>query len=331
MANNDTNDLYRIGTVASVTGIAVERLRAWERRYGLTPAHRAGKTRYYDAEQLARLHKIKALIDQGNTISNVIDLDSHELDVRLERSVPPPSNEGPAKSTTVGLIGPNLLLLERSKGMPEDSAKEHIDVRGRWANADAFMTEIDTDPEFAVLVVQVGVLLVHEIERLLDYQPNGHIVALYQFATPEQVAATQELGIPTLPWPAPWSDIERACMVLAGKPLGNVSGVTRRFSDDQLIAIGASLADPTGCTRHLVELITQLNAFAQYTITCQPSNDDELEAPPLFHQLNNETQQARVHLEQALAELVDAQNQLPLPRSNQPVQKVLEKTKLRLT
>ena len=38
----DADDLYRIGTVASLTGIAVERLRAWERRYDFTPAHRDG-------------------------------------------------------------------------------------------------------------------------------------------------------------------------------------------------------------------------------------------------------------------------------------------------
>ena len=53
--DDSAEDLYRIGTVAQITQISVERLRAWERRYGLAPAHRAGKTRFYSASQLARL------------------------------------------------------------------------------------------------------------------------------------------------------------------------------------------------------------------------------------------------------------------------------------
>ncbi|MEM6709905.1 MAG: MerR family transcriptional regulator [Pseudomonadota bacterium] len=35
--HSDPVELYRIGAVAQLTGIAVERLRAWERRYGLAP------------------------------------------------------------------------------------------------------------------------------------------------------------------------------------------------------------------------------------------------------------------------------------------------------
>jgi len=60
-AARSEEDLYRIGTVAQLTQISVERLRAWERRYGLVPAHRAGKTRFYSASQLSRLAKIKRL------------------------------------------------------------------------------------------------------------------------------------------------------------------------------------------------------------------------------------------------------------------------------
>ena len=68
------DDLYRIGTIANLTGIAVERLRAWERRYGLEPAHKAGKTRFYSRAQLERLQLIKRLIDQGHPISTLVAL-----------------------------------------------------------------------------------------------------------------------------------------------------------------------------------------------------------------------------------------------------------------
>ena len=40
MAHPLADDFYRIGSVAALTGIAVERLRAWERRHDFSPAHK---------------------------------------------------------------------------------------------------------------------------------------------------------------------------------------------------------------------------------------------------------------------------------------------------
>ncbi len=77
------DDLYRIGTVAGLTEISVERLRAWERRYGLQPAHRSGKTRFYNLEQVGRLKKIKRLIDNGHPISSLVSLTDEQLNERL--------------------------------------------------------------------------------------------------------------------------------------------------------------------------------------------------------------------------------------------------------
>ena len=38
------------------------------------------------------------------------------------------------------------------------------------------------------------------------------------------------------------------------------------FPDEELIAIAASSEDPTRCPQHLVELISSLNAFADYSL-----------------------------------------------------------------
>ena len=57
MAERIPDDFYRIGSVAALTGIAVERLRAWERRHGFSPAHKSGRTRFYSADQLEKLKK----------------------------------------------------------------------------------------------------------------------------------------------------------------------------------------------------------------------------------------------------------------------------------
>ena len=98
------DDLYRIGAVASITGISAERLRAWERRYGVTPAYRAGKTRFYSKVQLERLSKLKQLSDNGQPISSIVELSDAELDARLAAQRRMPRRGGRRKPRT-GLIG----------------------------------------------------------------------------------------------------------------------------------------------------------------------------------------------------------------------------------
>jgi DNA-binding transcriptional MerR regulator len=288
------DDLYRIGTVATLTGISVERLRAWERRYGLAPTHRSGKTRFYSKRQLQTLQRIKRLIDQGHPISSLAALSDEQLDERLSAVTP---KLQALQSATVGLIGPNLLVLEQQQG-----SENRLEVRARWANMDAFMSDQTGTERIDVIVVQLPVLLVDHINNLARFHPESRIVAIYQFATPAQISAVQELGIPTLTWPAGWQEIEHACATTAGLPLRAARTAVRRFSDEELIAISASAhGDPAACPQHLVELISGLNAFAEYTLNCA----DEATEPELYQRVHTDTTQARAQLELALEMLVD--------------------------
>ena len=295
--NSGEEDLYRIGTVAGLTGIAVERLRAWERRYGLKPAHRAGKIRFYNKAQVTRLTKIRQLCDKGHTISTLVDLEDAQLDERIaaQRNIA-------TEPSITGLIGPNLLVLEQRQ--------EHmrIDVQARWANLDAFCDECDGIESLDTIVVQLPVLLVQHIATIARNQPGARIVALYQFATPKQIALTQELGIATLQWPVSWQEIEHACASSAGRPLRAARAAIRRFSDEELIAIAASAdADGSGCPQHLVELISQLNAFADYSLDYV----DDAAQPQLFERIHTDTTHARAQLELALEVLVESDQLLP--------------------
>ena len=103
-------ELYRIGTVAKLTGISVECLRAWERRHGLAPAEREGRTRYYSRTQLKRLEKIKALTEDGHPISSLVELSEEQLDARIGITRPRVS---PHRLPQIGLVGPNLMILEQ--------------------------------------------------------------------------------------------------------------------------------------------------------------------------------------------------------------------------
>jgi len=294
-------DLYRIGTIANLTGISVERLRAWERRYGLTPAFRSGKTRFYSKPQLERFKKIKRLIDQGHPISTLVSLSDEQLSERLAAS----RTTLALKAATVGLVGPNLLVLEQQ----QDQASR-LDVQSRWANMDAFMSDQTGVAQLDVIVVQLPVLLAHHLENIAKFHPESRVVAIYQFATPQQISAVQELGVPTLPWPVSWQEIEHASATTAGMPLRAARTAPRRFSDEDLIAVAAgNYNDPANCPRHLVELISGLNAFADYTLNCA----DEAPDPLIYQRVHTDTTQARAQLELALEVLVEADAVLPTP------------------
>ena len=292
-------DLYRIGTVAQLTDISVERLRAWERRYGLSPAHRAGKTRFYSASQLARLTKIKRLIDAGHPISSLVELTDAQLDERQSALSSSAGMSGqPAKT---GLIGTNLLVLEQQQD--EDL---RIQIAGRWANLAAFERDqlgIDT---LDAVVVQMPVANEDDLDVIVDYFPKAQIVALYQFGTAKHVAAIENRGVPALKWPTPWQEIESAVASVHRQADAPQKAAARRFSDEELVAIAAStLSDPTGCPQHLVELISQLNAFADYSRS--------LGEDALMDGIHVDATQARSHLERALEALAMAEGLIATP------------------
>lgn len=80
---------YRIGTLASMTGVTTHAIRVWERRYrALSPARSAGGARRYTDDDVQRLRLIKRLLSEGHTIGHVANLDMEGLG-RLVRLEPP--------------------------------------------------------------------------------------------------------------------------------------------------------------------------------------------------------------------------------------------------
>jgi DNA-binding transcriptional MerR regulator len=287
-------DLYRIGTVTALTGIAAERLRAWERRYGLKPAHKVGKTRFYSTSQLERLKKLKTLSDHGHPISSIVELSDAQLEERLAGQRKPTA--APGAQPKLGLIGPNLLVLEQQAGTVPETA-----VTARWANMAAFCSDQQATEPLDVIVVQLPVLLDRHVDTISRLSPNSRIVAVYQFATPRELASVEGRGIPTLAWPASWEDIEETALNCATLLAAAARATERRYSDDELIAIAVSAADdPSGCTTHLVDMITQLNAFAEYSEELAAT---DVPQPERFERVYTDACQARTQLELALSAL----------------------------
>lgn len=290
--------LYRIGAAANLTGIAAERLRAWERRYGLAPAHRVGRIRYYSRVQLDRLQRIKQLIDRGQSISSLAGLSDEQLAQRLAATPM-------ARLPRVGLIGPNLVLLEHHR-----QGQAYVETLARWANLEAFAGDQARPPRLDALAVELAPPSLQPLDRIAQAYPDAHIVAVCQFPEEAHCNQLRQRGAEALQWPLTWPELERACAQVARPPLRAPRTAPRRFTDQQLIAIAASTTDPSNSPRHLVELINRLNAFADYALAWQGRDDASAEARPLYERVQIDATQARAQLEAALEALAEAEGLL---------------------
>ena len=76
-----TEQNYRIGLTTQITGIRPETLRAWERRYEVVkPIRTDAGDRLYTQADIDRLLLIKKLVDNGDAISAVANLNIENLE-----------------------------------------------------------------------------------------------------------------------------------------------------------------------------------------------------------------------------------------------------------
>jgi DNA-binding transcriptional MerR regulator/methylmalonyl-CoA mutase cobalamin-binding subunit len=83
--------MYTIKAVSQATGLSVETLRAWERRYAIVKPRRddSGR-RVYRAEDVLRLRRLRAATEQGHPIGRLARLGDQQLDSLLEGAGSPP-------------------------------------------------------------------------------------------------------------------------------------------------------------------------------------------------------------------------------------------------
>jgi DNA-binding transcriptional MerR regulator len=70
---------YPIRAVSRLTGIAIDTLRAWERRYGVVTPARDDRGRMYTDADVARLRLLSAALERGHRIGRLADLSNDEL------------------------------------------------------------------------------------------------------------------------------------------------------------------------------------------------------------------------------------------------------------
>ena len=70
---------YPIRAVAKLTGIAIDTLRAWERRYGAVTPTRDDRGRMYTEADVARLRLLNGAVGQGHSIGRLAGLSNDQL------------------------------------------------------------------------------------------------------------------------------------------------------------------------------------------------------------------------------------------------------------
>ena len=98
MPESKTPAGYPIRAVARLTGISIDALRAWERRYRAVVPHRTTRGRLYDAAQVKRLMLLRTATMHGHAIGHIAKLSDSEIETLLAaalEAVPKPV-AGPA-------------------------------------------------------------------------------------------------------------------------------------------------------------------------------------------------------------------------------------------
>lgn len=91
---------FTIKAVAQATGLSVETLRAWERRYEVVrPTRDSSGRRTYSATDVARLRLLRTATDLGHTISRLANLSDDDL-AKLVATSGGQARQGPARGQT---------------------------------------------------------------------------------------------------------------------------------------------------------------------------------------------------------------------------------------
>jgi DNA-binding transcriptional MerR regulator/methylmalonyl-CoA mutase cobalamin-binding subunit len=88
-ASQSASGRYPIRAVAKLTGISIDTLRAWERRYGVVTPSRDRRGRLYTDADVARLRLIHLVVSAGHAVGRVADLDNEALQRLTEAAVAP--------------------------------------------------------------------------------------------------------------------------------------------------------------------------------------------------------------------------------------------------
>ena len=292
----DTPARYNIGAASRLSGVSREKIRIWERRYGaVTPDRDAGNHRLYSQNDVERLSLIRALVDRGHSVSRVATLSHAELESRLAHSSEPARPAAaPDRALVVSAQGEALVELLQANGIASVERLEDVDAARAWLSAQ------ETD----LLLVDLPTLRLADLPpltRLRRHAPGAGMVVVFRFAPLTVVEQVRALGIQAIKAPLQPHDLQLPLPPPEDRP--PAAAHSRRFTPEALRR-AAALGDRMlcECPRHLVDLITDLNAFEDYSLECQVESAADA---AVHREIYDIVARARTLVEDALAIVAD--------------------------
>lgn len=318
-AQQSDDHTYRIGAVARLTGISVDRLRAWERRYGVVETRRTEALgRIYTRGDVERLTMIKQLVDLGNAISSVANLSDSQLRERLQQDSRSsqqvdPFSQRPVRAVAYGETLPAMLggALDRLPG---------IQLAASFQDFEAFKRQLVSLAPEVLILEYAGVYpdTVDEVRALRELSGARRAVLVCGFGRHDVFRSLRDTGAVILRSPVSLEELDLACRYTGEERQGRLTaGETRpgplsdlgegipgrRFRDEDLVHL-ASIARSVECEcpEHLITLIGSLTAFEAYSANCQHRNADDAVLHAYLHRV---TAHARALIEEALENVAE--------------------------
>ena len=332
----DAHVSYRSGAAARLSGVPVETLRVWERRYSVTdPSRSTHGQRQYSFEDVRRLGLIKQLVDAGNAIGAIAHLDLQQLLTMLGAVAKFPNSQAHLSASDallkLALVGAMLRqpLIDLN---PSQSKLSLVQTVSNLKQAGTQLSNLKVD----VLVVEQGELTLPEeqIPLLKLAQQTCQATAvliLYRFAASDAIRQLRLAGFDVARIPIDMLEFDHLCRAALARALTKAEQKDRRaqiikasekmkvaasknrrstiparlIDDDNLMQIAKSSASiHCECPRHLVDLLQMLNSFERYSAQCENRNQSDAE---LHRDLHTTAAHARSSLEQALIRVAQAE------------------------
>ena len=290
--NNEQN--YRIGLTTQITGIRPETLRAWERRYEVVkPIRTDAGDRLYTQADIDRLLLIKKLVDNGDAISAVANLNIENLEKRISSCKSALSSAGKNDLNFI-LLGRTILDKKSLDSMRLNMIDVVQDARNIKPN---YHCKID----FIIVEIQtVNQGTFQMLQKVLKQSRASKLLCAYDFGKESDIATltTQDTG--TIPLPLNHSDITEWCS-------NNFANYLRSSSTDRLLTnqdlvniVAAGSTINCECPRHLSDLINKLTSFEKYSSECEARNSKDAE---IHKELESTSAKSRYLLEEVLIKL----------------------------
>lgn len=299
---------YAIGAASQLSGVGVDSIRVWERRYGaVAPQRNERNKRRYTRDDVMRLRLIKRLIENGNPVSTVAYFSDEELRARLQiyADAIGPIAKSPARPSALvygGVLG--QLLSEHW------TRSDRVSFEAGYTDITEFeLQALASSPE--VLILDFPFLNQQWVDGVLTLRAGvgaSRVIVVYGYANSVCLERLTSLGVVILRAPVTLDMLEQACLSpstaasLPYDPAKSDAVGARSYDDRALAALTTvSTAIQCECPHHLADLLFRLTAFETYSADCESRSTQDA---ALHAVLYRHTAQARGLIEQALDHLI---------------------------